>query len=77
MRVAAAIAAEVHGGEPPAPFDGHGQCFIEMGRSSATVIDGAFFAQAEPLVRLREPSAENAELKRDFEAERLARWFGR
>ena len=77
LRVAAAIAAEVDGGEPPAAFDGHGQCFIEMGRSSATVIDGAFFAQPEPLVRLREPSAENAELKRDFEAERLARWFGR
>jgi sulfide:quinone oxidoreductase len=77
VRVAAAIAAEVRGGEPPAPFDGHGQCFIEMGRASATLIEGAFFAEPEPLVRLREPSAENAELKRDFEAERLARWFGR
>jgi sulfide:quinone oxidoreductase len=77
VRVAAAIAAEVRGGEPPAPFDGHGQCFIEMGRASATLIEGAFFAEPEPLVRLREPSAENAELKRGFEAERLARWFGR
>jgi hypothetical protein len=30
----------------------------------------------EPVVRLREPSAENAEEKRQFEIERLARWFG-
>ena len=77
LRVAAAIAAEVGGGEGPAPFDGHGHCFIEMGRTSATLIEGAFFAEPEPLVHLREPSAENAEQKRAFEAERLRRWFGR
>jgi hypothetical protein len=29
------------------------------------------------VVQLREPSAENAEEKRRFEAERLVRWFGR
>ena len=77
LRVAAAIAAEAGGGEPPAPFDGHGQCFLELGRSSATLIEGEFFAEPEPLVRLRAPSAENAERKREFEAERLQRWFGR
>ena len=77
VRVAAAIAAEVRGWEPAAPFDGHGHCFVEMGRSSATVIEGAFFEAPEPLVQLREPSPENAEQKREFEAERLARWFGR
>jgi sulfide:quinone oxidoreductase len=76
-RVAAAIAAEVEGREPPAPFDGRGQCFIEMGQSIATMVDGDFFAQPEPVVRLREPSAQIAADKRRFEAERLARWFGR
>jgi sulfide:quinone oxidoreductase len=76
-RVAAAIAAEVQGGELPPPFDGHGHCFIEMGRSTAALVEGQFFAEPEPLVQLREPSAENAEEKRRFEAERLARWFGR
>jgi sulfide:quinone oxidoreductase len=76
-RVAAAIAAELRGEDPPAPFDGRGHCFIEMGRSSATLVEGEFFAEPEPVVRLREPSAANAEEKRRFETERLARWFGR
>jgi sulfide:quinone oxidoreductase len=76
-RVAAAIAAEVQGGELPPPFDGHGHCFIEMGRSTATLVEGDFFAEPEPVVQLREPSADNAEEKRRFEAERLVRWFGR
>jgi sulfide:quinone oxidoreductase len=76
-RVAAAIAAEVQGGELPPPFDGHGHCFIEMGRSTATLIEGEFFAEPEPVVQLRAPSVENAEEKRRFETERLLRWFGR
>jgi sulfide:quinone oxidoreductase len=77
VRVAAAIAAEVRGEDPPAPFDGRGHCFIEMGRSTAALVEGEFFAEPEPVVRLREPSADNAEEKRRFEAERLAKWFGR
>ena len=76
-RVAAAIAAEVRGDAPPPPFEGRGACFIEMGRSAATLVEGEFFAEPEPVVRLREPSAANAEEKRRFEQERLARWFGR
>jgi sulfide:quinone oxidoreductase len=74
-RVAAAIAADVRGEGAPAPFDGRGHCFIEMGRASATLIEGEFYAEPEPSVRIREPSAANAEEKRRFETERLARWF--
>ena len=76
-RVAAAIAAELRGEGAPAPFDGRGHCFIEMGRSSATLIEGEFYAEPEPSVQIREPSAGNAEEKRRFETERLARWFHR
>jgi sulfide:quinone oxidoreductase len=75
-RVAAAIAAEIRGEVAAAPFDGRGHCFIEMGGSTATLVEGEFFAESEPAVRLREPSAETAEEKRRFESERLARWFG-
>ena len=75
-RVAAAIAAEARGERPPAPFDGRGHCFIEMGRSTATLVEGEFYAEPEPVVRLREPSSANADEKRRFESERLARWFG-
>jgi sulfide:quinone oxidoreductase len=74
-RVAAAIAADVRGEGGPAPFDGRGHCFLEMGRSSATLIEGEFYAEPEPSVQIREPSAANAEEKRRFETERLARWF--
>jgi len=74
-RVAAAIAAKVRGEREPAPFDGRGHCFIELGRSSATLIEGEFYAEPEPSVQIRQPSAANAEEKRRFETERLVRWF--
>jgi sulfide:quinone oxidoreductase len=75
-RVAEAIAAEIAGADAPAPFDGHGHCFLELSRSSAALIEGEFFARPEPAVQLREPSRQHAEHKRRFETERLARWFG-
>jgi sulfide:quinone oxidoreductase len=76
IRVAAAIAAELSGGEPPPPFDGHGMCFLEMGSGEAALIEGDFFAEGEPDVHVVEGSAAHAKEKRDFEAERLAAWFG-
>jgi sulfide:quinone oxidoreductase len=75
-RVGEAIAARILGEPEPPPFDGHGQCFIEMGSGVATVVDGQFFGEPEPQVVVREPSAENAAAKRRFESERLAAWFG-
>ena len=33
-RVGAAIAADVRGESAPAPFDGRGHCFLELGRSA-------------------------------------------
>ncbi|MDH3367706.1 MAG: FAD-dependent oxidoreductase [Gemmatimonadota bacterium] len=76
QRVAAAIAADVRGEAPPASFDGRGYCFIEMGKTKATLIEGDFFATPEPRVALKDVSAEHAEEKHRFEAERLERWFG-
>jgi sulfide:quinone oxidoreductase len=73
--VAAAIAAELDGREAPAPFDGKGFCFIEMGKQAAAKVQGSFYATPEPDIRLAEPSSENADAKRRFESERLERWF--
>ena len=75
LRVAQAIHAAASGMTEPPPFDGHGYCFIELGHSEAAMIDGDFFADPEPAVVVREPSDATATAKREFEAERLDRWF--
>jgi sulfide:quinone oxidoreductase len=74
--VAAAIAAALRGAAPPPGFDGHGYCFIEMGKAMATRVEGDFYATPEPEVALQEVSAANAEAKHRWETERLDRWFG-
>ena len=74
--VAASIAAAVRGQGPTRPFDGHGFCFMEMGKATATLIEGDFFAEPEPKVELRDISGAHAREKHRFEAERLGRWFG-
>jgi len=75
-RVAAAIAADLHGGTMPPPFDGTGACFIEMGTASAALVHGNWYATPEPQVSIAEPDAKHAAEKRAFESERLERWFG-
>lgn len=74
--VAAAIAADCAAGASPADFDGRGYCFVEMGKSLATRLEGEFFARPEPRVRVLEASELHAAEKRRFEADRLKQWFG-
>lgn len=74
--VAAAIASDVRGDDPPSPFNGRGFCFMEVGKTSATMIEGDFFAAPEPRIQLRDVSEAHAREKHAFEAERLERWFG-
>lgn len=74
--VAAVIAADVRGQEPPPPFDGRGFCYLEMGKSAAALIEGEFFARPEPVVTLGDVSSEHARAKRRFERDRLVDWFG-
>jgi sulfide:quinone oxidoreductase len=76
-RVARAIAAKTLGEGRAAPFDGKGFCFIELGKGSASAVEGDFYASPEPRVAIAEPSGTIAARKRTFESERLARWFGR
>jgi len=75
-RVAAAIAADLQGGELPPPFDGTGACFIELGPATAALVHGNWYATPEPQVSIAEPDAAHAAEKRMFESERLERWFG-
>jgi sulfide:quinone oxidoreductase len=75
-RVAKAIAAELRGEEPPAPFDGSGFCPIELGPDSAAFVEGHWYAEPEPVVTIAGPSAAHAAEKAAFETEHLERWFG-
>jgi len=75
-RVARAIAADVLGKEEPAPFDGSGFCPIELGPSSAALVQGRWYEEPEPVVTISGPSAEHAAEKAAFETEHLERWFG-
>jgi sulfide:quinone oxidoreductase len=75
--VAAAIAAEILGRPAPGPFDGHGYCFLETGLRESALIEGDFYAEPEPSVRLGEVSEAHHVAKVEFEREHLARWFGR
>jgi sulfide:quinone oxidoreductase len=75
-RVAQAIAADLRGEEPPAPFDGSGFCPIELGQGSAALVEGHWYAEPEPAVKIVGPSPAHAAEKAAFETERLERWFG-
>jgi sulfide:quinone oxidoreductase len=75
--VAAGIAAEILGQPAPGPFDGRGYCFLETGLSESALIEGDFFAEPEPSVRVGDVSAAHHDEKVAFEREHLARWFGR
>ena len=47
-----------------------------MGPGVAAIVDGEFYATPDPRIVLTEPDAAHAREKRQFESERLERWFG-
>jgi sulfide:quinone oxidoreductase len=74
--VAEDIAARITGAEPPAPYEGAGNCFVEFGDGIVGKVEANFFGGAQPTARVIEPSRELAGEKEEFGAERRARWFG-
>ncbi len=74
-RVAARnIAAEIDGGDGDR-FDGTGYCFLEFPEQRAAALEGDFFAEPKPDVRMTEPDSETFARKRAFETERLRDWL--
>ncbi|EPR77215.1 FAD-dependent pyridine nucleotide-disulfide oxidoreductase [Leifsonia rubra CMS 76R] len=73
--VADSIAAEIAGKPSSARFDGHGGCFIEVGRGRAGYGAGNFYSDPAPEVRMRPPSRFWHYGKVAFEQRVLRGWF--
>ncbi len=56
-------------------FDGKGGCFIESGRSTASIIEVDMFSHSRPSTNLTESTSDNLSKKVQFEKERLSKWL--
>ncbi|MDQ3575419.1 MAG: hypothetical protein M3404_10960, partial [Actinomycetota bacterium] len=75
-RVAARnVASELHASEG-AEFDGQGTCFLELPGRRVAMVEGNFFADPQPDVRLSEATEANFERKQAYERDHLGEWLG-
>jgi sulfide:quinone oxidoreductase len=75
--VAAALFAEIQGGEMPPAYDGKGTCYIEFGAGRVGRVAVDFLSSPTPTGSFGAPSADLAREKADFGSSRRSRWFGR
>jgi sulfide:quinone oxidoreductase len=74
--VAQDIAAQLHGGEPPQPYEGAGSCYVEFGGGLVGKVEANFLGGPAPTAELVGPSRELTAEKQEFGSIRRARWFG-
>jgi sulfide:quinone oxidoreductase len=74
--VADDIAARIAGAEPPPPYEGVGNCYVEFGDGMVGKVEANFLGGPAPTARLLEPSREIAAEKSAFGPTRRERWFG-
>ena len=74
--VAEDIAAGLRRGEPPPPYEGAGNCYIEFGGGLVGKVEANFLGGPAPTAELVGPSRELAAEKKQFGSIRRARWFG-
>ena len=74
---AAGIIAQLRGGQPPAPYDGAGSCYVEFGGQQVGRIDVNFLSGPRPTGSFQEPSEALVAEKVHFGSSRVQRWFGR
>jgi sulfide:quinone oxidoreductase len=74
--VAAALIAELRGGEQPPAYDGKGTCYIEFGSDRVGQVSVDFLTGPSPTGSFVEPSLALAAEKQLFGTSRRNRWFG-
>ena len=74
--VAAALIANVKGGEEPSPYSGAGSCYVEFGGGKVGRVDVDFLSGPVPTGGFEGPSAALANDKLSFGSSRRRRWFG-
>jgi sulfide:quinone oxidoreductase len=73
--VAHNIAVAITGKGEPGRFEGHGECFVEMGDGKAGFARGNFYAEPAPSVKMYTPGPHWHAAKVLFEKDWLRRWF--
>jgi sulfide:quinone oxidoreductase len=73
--VADDIAARVRASQPPAPYQGDGPCYVELGDGLVGKIEVNFLGGPTPTARITSPSPELAAEKAAFGAIRRRTWF--
>ena len=73
--VAQSIAAQVNSRDRVAVFNGHGECFIEVGGGRAGFGRGNFYAEPSPTIKLYKPGRHWHAGKVLLEKEWLRKWF--
>jgi sulfide:quinone oxidoreductase len=74
--VAADIAARLSRSEPPPPYEGDGNCYVEFGGGLVGKVEVNFLGGPAPTGRIIAPSRELAAEKEAFAETRRQSWFG-
>jgi sulfide:quinone oxidoreductase len=74
--VAADIAARLKGSDPPPPYEGDGNCYVEFGDGMVGKVEVNFLGGPAPAGRIVLPSRDLAAEKEAFGVTRRQRWFG-
>jgi sulfide:quinone oxidoreductase len=74
--VAAALIAEIQGGEQPPAYNGAGSCYVEFGAALVGRVDVDFLSGPRPTGIFVEPSPALTREKQVFGSSRRERWFG-
>jgi sulfide:quinone oxidoreductase len=74
--VADVLVSQIERCEHPAPYEGAGACYIEMGRGRVGRVDVNFLGGPKPTGTFRPPVEELVAEKANFGTSRVERWFG-